>query len=341
LPTHGRAATKDVYGLTLNYAYDAAGNDTLTTDPLNGSTSMSYNQINQLSSTRFSDGTTTLRADFTYNANGDASITTRYKDLAGNTSIGTTVNSYDDARRVTSIVSSDSTSTTVAKYAYTYDNANRVAIFTTLASSDTYTYDPTNQLIGDAGSASASFSYDANGNRNMAGYTTGADNRISSDGTFTYTYDIEGNITGKTKGAGLETWYFGYNNRNMLVSVRQTTDGTTNEYTANYTYDVLNRRVLEVDWQTGVGSSTTRMGYEKNNTLWADLTTSNALTMRYVTGTNAQQLIARVDGSGNVGWYLQDKQATVRDILNATGSVVDTIQFGAFGNVLLHHSRIR
>jgi hypothetical protein len=98
----------------------------------------------------------------------------------------------------------------------------------------------------------------------------------------------------------------------MLVSVRQTSDGATNEYTANYTYDVLNRRVLEVDWQTGLGSSTTRMGYDKSNTLWADLTTSNTLTMRYVTGANAQQLIARADGSGNVNWYLQDKQGSVR-----------------------------
>src|SRR5581483_11868473 len=159
---------------------------------------------------------------------------------------------------------------TIAYYDYSYDSADRATQLRTGSDTQTYTYDNTNQLLGDG---TTTYSFDANGNRTMSGYSTGAANRISSDGVFSYTYDAEGNITQKSKGAGLETWYYTYDNKNRLTSIRQTTDGTTNEYTASYTYDALGRRVLEVDWQSGVGSSTTRMGYDKDGTLWADLTT--------------------------------------------------------------------
>jgi hypothetical protein len=39
----------------------------------------------------------------------------------------------------------------------------------------------------------------------MAGYSTGTDNRVSTDGTWTYTYDADGEVTKKSKGTGLET----------------------------------------------------------------------------------------------------------------------------------------
>jgi hypothetical protein len=37
--------------------------------------------------------------------------------------------------------------------------------------------------------SSATFTYDANGNRTSGSYTTGTGNRLTSDGTWTYTYD--------------------------------------------------------------------------------------------------------------------------------------------------------
>jgi YD repeat-containing protein len=98
----------------------------------------------------------------------------------------------------------------------------------------------TNQLTS---ADSSNYSYDANGNRTMAGYQTGTANRLSNDGTFTYTYDAEGNLTQKSKGSGLETWYYGYDSRNQLMSVRQTSDGSTNLLTITYTYDALGHLV--------------------------------------------------------------------------------------------------
>ena len=46
--------------------------------------------------------------------------------------------------------------------------------------------------------------YDANGNRTMSGYVTGAANQITSDGTWTYTYDNEGNLIKKSMGPSAE-----------------------------------------------------------------------------------------------------------------------------------------
>ena len=47
--------------------------------------------------------------------------------------------------------------------------------------------------------ANEAYNYDANGNRTNTGYSTGANNRLLSDGTFNYQYDAEGNRTRKTE----------------------------------------------------------------------------------------------------------------------------------------------
>src|SRR5207302_8998396 len=119
-------STTDVFGLTLNYAYDANGNDTATTDSRSGSTTSTFNADSQLTRKQFTDGTTPLRVDFGYNGDGDVTTTTRYSDLAGTTVVGTTQTAYDDARRSTSITLTGSSTTTLSSYNYQYDNANRV-----------------------------------------------------------------------------------------------------------------------------------------------------------------------------------------------------------------------
>lgn len=62
----------------------------------------------------------------------------------------------------------------------------------------TYKYDKTNQLLEVAvpgGSVFESFDFDANGNRDSAGYTTSVGNRMTADGSHKYGYDNEGNTT--------------------------------------------------------------------------------------------------------------------------------------------------
>ncbi len=57
----------------------------------------------------------------------------------------------------------------------------------------TFGYDATSQVTSDSGTG-ATFTYDKNGNRTMAGYSTGVANRLATDGNWNYTYDWEGNV---------------------------------------------------------------------------------------------------------------------------------------------------
>ena len=62
-------------------------------------------------------------------------------------------------------------------------------------------YDSFGQLVGStrAGSLDETYSYDASGNRQVAGTIIGKGNRIFYDGTFRYLYDAEGSLTEKTR----------------------------------------------------------------------------------------------------------------------------------------------
>ena len=90
-----------------------------------------------------------------------------------------------------------------ANFTYAYDAADRVASAIDNGAAVSYSYDDTNQLTADS---TASYSYDANGNRTTAGYATSTGNRTTNDGTRTYTFDDAGNEIKKSKGESAETW---------------------------------------------------------------------------------------------------------------------------------------
>src|SRR5207248_1436939 len=123
-----------------------------------------------------------LRIDPGYNSRNEMTSLTRFSDVAGTSVLGTTAYSLYDAGRVTSIVNKNASAATLSYYNYAFDNADRVTSETwssavgtfTYSGSHTYTYDSTNQLTGDGAST---YTYSFNGNRTMAGYATGADNR--------------------------------------------------------------------------------------------------------------------------------------------------------------------
>jgi RHS repeat-associated protein len=326
---------QNLFGLTLTYVYDAADRLTQRQDSLNGVLTSVYDNVNRLTSRQFGGtGQTPLRVDPAYDNRNELTSLTRYSDVAGSTLVGTTVYSYDDSHRVTSIVNKNASAATLSYYNYGYDNADRVTSETwqsgSTPGSRTYNYDSTSQLTNDG---TTTYTYDANGNRTMTGYQTGSDNRLSNDGTFTYTYDQEGNLTQKSKGSGLETWYFGYDNRNHLTSVRQTSDGTTNQLLVTYTYDVFGQRATEAKWKSGGSTITTRFAYDGQQ-VWAELNTSNVVQTRYVWGDGQTQLFARIDVGVGVRWELTDRLGSVRDVLDATGAtILDHLDYDGFGKV--------
>ncbi len=281
------------------------------------------------------------------------SSSTTIDNTSGSTHVGITNFTRNGGGQLTHLQHLNGAGTTnLANYTYTYDAASNVLTETLGGTTTTYAYDNTNQLTSDG---VTSYSYDATGNRTMTGYTTGTGNQLTNDGTWTYTYDLEGNLVKKTKGASAETWTYGYDNENHLVWAEdRATDGGTLIMRADYTYDVFGNRIETVVTGSGTGpqapkdvryaldgwkthldawdNPATFVGLE-NWDIWADLTSSNTLAMRYVHGDAVDQFFARVDGSGNVAWYLTDRLGSVRDITDGSGVVQDHIDYDGFGNI--------
>ncbi len=65
-----------------------------------------------------------------------------------------------------------------------------------------------------------SYSYDANGNRTMSGYSTTANNQLTTDGTYNYTYDDEGNRLTRTKISNGKIEEYIWDHRNRLPKSR-------------------------------------------------------------------------------------------------------------------------
>src|SRR5581483_7360636 len=233
--------------------------------------------VDRLTSRQFSDGTTPLRYDFTYTARNQVATLIRYSDLSGTTKVGETDYTYDAAMRVTNILHKDGSNSALANYTYTYDLADRVTVQTENGTPKTYQYDNTDQLTQDS---TATYTYDANGNRTMTGYATGANNQLLSDGTWTYTYDSEGNRTTATAFSTGEKLTYSFDNQNRLLTAKDQDSGGTLLSLATYVYDVFGNLIENDVWTQASGTTTvTRFAYLDMHA-WADLDGSSALVTR-------------------------------------------------------------
>ncbi len=324
--------------MTLTYGYDAAGNRTSLTDSLGGVVSDTYDERNELvQETQSGTGVASERADFVYDAAGNRTSLTRYSDLSGSSVVAVTGYTYDDANRLTNIATLNASSGTISSYAYTLDAASRltqeVRTWDGGSSSDTITYGYTDngQLTGvshtNGAFSNESYSYDANGNRTMTGYSTDTGNELAADGTYNYTYDAAGNMTSRTDIAtGVETDYV-WDDRNRLVEVDQVVSGV-NTVLALYTYDALNNPIKVVE------DGSTRWTVYDGNRPVLDFDGSGTLTARYLQGPMVDEVLARDTPSGGVAWYLPDRLGTVRDIIDNSGTVLDHIAYDAYGQIL-------
>jgi RHS repeat-associated protein len=330
--------------VTLTYGYDAAGNRTSLDDSEGGLTSYTYDARAELATiTQSGTGVAAKRVDFQYDSAGRMTTLTRYRNLAGTSPSLMSAYDYDGANRVTSIVHETTGGTVRVSYQYTYDAASRVTqedrSWTSGVSTDTLTYGytdndqltsvtHTNGSLGDE-----SFGYDANGNRDTGSYSTGTDNRLSTDGTYNYTYDDEGNLTVRTKiSDGSETLYaYDYHNRLTEVDSKPAAGATV--VLATYTYDALDRRIGRTEGGTATGTV-----YDGDAPI-LDFNGSGTQTARYMQGVGAavDMVLAR-EISGTVGWYLPDRLGTIRDIANNSGAIVDHVNYGAFGGQLSESS---
>jgi YD repeat-containing protein len=163
-----------------------------------------YDAGNRLTSKQFGGvSQTTMRLDIAYNQDNQILTESRYTDLAGHTSAGTSNFTYDNGGRLTHLTELTGSSVNMSNFTYAYDAANRLTSEQLNGTTTGYQYDDASQLTQ---AGAATFGYDAAGNRNNTGYQTNPGNQMTNDGVWTYTYDFEGNITKKSKGASAETW---------------------------------------------------------------------------------------------------------------------------------------
>jgi YD repeat-containing protein len=167
----------------------------------------------------------------------------------------------------------------------------------------TFTYDSGNQQLADG---TSTFSYDALGNRQGGGYSTAAVNETTTDGTWTYSYDAAGQRTGKSRGTGstYEGWSYTYDHDGHLTRVERWAGVTpTRQIRIDYAYDAFGNRISRLEyngaltlqlterfaydgWKTNqdrLGDDSEFVGQE-NWDVWADLGSTNALTVRRVYG---------------------------------------------------------
>ena len=275
-------------------------------------------------------GTAGPQVAISYDSGGR--ITSESRTIGG---AGTAVNtgfSYDAADRQTTITDqsvSGGTTTPMATYVYTYDQASRVTSEKDAEGTASFTYDNANELTGVTGSRSESYTYDLNGNRTGTGYSTGTDNEQTASPGYTYTYDNAGNLVGETDTSTHIVTSYTYDYRNRLTEV--TVGGTV---VASYTYDALNRRI-------GIDDSGTQTWavYDRSNP-YADFNGSCTLEERYLSGPGVvngavvDEILARTNSGGTTAWYLTDKLGSVRDIVSSSGSELDHIVYDSFGNII-------
>ena len=339
-------AAPDVPEVTLTYNYDNVGNVTSLGDSLGGAISYTYDVRNEL----ISEAQTGTDEDpelitFSYDPVGNMTGLTRFSDTAGSDEVlATSYRLSDAANNPAGASTSDQLpdNTVVASYSYTLDAADRLTEETRTwddgSDSDTtdYTYTDNNQLTGVTHSndafANESFSYDVNGNRTMTGDSTSTGNELTSDGTYNYTYDANGNMITQTAIATGDETIYDYDYLNRLVEVEQVVGGVES-VVAQYTYDALNRRI-----GVSEGGSTTWTLYNGTSTdALIDFDNSGDVTARYLYGPSpagVDAVLARDTPSGGVAWYLADRLGSVGDIVDNSGTVIDHLDYSAYGQVL-------
>jgi RHS repeat-associated protein len=309
---------------TLTYTYDAAGDVTgLHSSNTNGaSLTYGYDALNRLASASDASGT----SDYTYDDVGNLQSVTYPNGV-------THSYNYDTRNRLTSLAVAKSTQ--LAAYNYTLDAAgHRLSVAEASGRTVNYAYDNIYRLTSETIAAdpngvngAVNYTLDAVGNRTQrtstlapiaaSSSTFSANDQLTTDaydangnttgsGGSSYVYDFENHLLQK---GGVTIVYDGDGNR-----VSKTAGGVTTQYLVDHLNPSTYTQVVD-EVQAGVVTKTYTWGL---------------------------QLIAetRLQPSPNpalVSYYVFDGLGSVRALASPAGTLTDTYDFDAFGN-LIHSS---
>jgi RHS repeat-associated protein len=253
-------------------------------------------------------------------------------DKVGNrTAIAETVNgvnrtasySYDELARLTQEIQTDNGTSATSNYTYDKVGNRQVKLAVEAGKTTNYTYDDADRLLSDV--------------------TTGGGNTRTNN----YQYDVNGSLVTETNSiSGFPHTgyrYYQYDTRNRLVGWQ----GAPAAYypyadLATFTYDGANTRT-KMSYRKGGGANplpqetTTYLqdifgGYpvvlQENNT-----TTGQTSYYQYALGSTSPLFQTNTGANNNLLWYHSDGLGSVRALTNSSGAVVNSQNYGAFGEL--------
>jgi RHS repeat-associated protein len=309
----------------LSTNHDKLGNlKTVRSSNANGvSIDYNYDSLNRLSSVTDNNLTANKVTNYTYDKVGNLES---YEYGNGVKS----QYSYNTLNRLTNL-SISKTTTEIASYSYTLGAAgNRLSVTEKSGRTATYTYDDlyrlTNETVSNdpnSKNGSVIYTFDNVGNRlsrtsTLAGIANQTLTYDKNDRLTTDTYDANGN----TKVSGLNN--YGYDFENRLTS--QNTDLTI-------IYDGDGNRVSKT-----VSGVTTKYLVDTNNlTGYAQVVEEirgGSVQRRYTYGHDLISQTQIIDNEWKSSWYGYDGHGSVRFLTDINGSITDTYDYDAFGNLI-------
>jgi len=319
----------------LSYSYDVAGN--LKFISSQNQANYYYDALNRLTAVTTPIGNSTVTAaSYGYDAVGNLQTVTYPNGVVHNYS-------YDTRNRLTNLGVNGTVSGApgaIASYAYTLDAAgHRTGVTEHSGRTVSYGYDSiyrlTNETIASDPSGmngAVSYTYDPVGNRTqkvstLPGYPGGLTNYNANDQLSTDTYDAGGNTTASNgvgyvydfenrlvqAGGGVSIVYDGDGNR-----VSKTVAGATTTYLVDYQNPTGYAQVL---YETIAGSGLNRE-VSHTYTYGLELTLEQRT---YLSGGNF---------FNQTMYFVYDGHGSVRALTDTTGTVTDTYDYDAFGNLI-------
>lgn len=306
-------STTDVFNQVLGYGYDANGNRTQLTLGQTVKANYQYDALNRL--TQLTDDNS---AATTYNYDATNKLTALMLPNGVAASY-----QYDGLDRLTRLQQMKG-ATTVADYQYQFNTAGQIIQQTEQAGTHSYAYDAVDRLTSAThpGQTTESYTYDPLGNRTASHYSTSYSyqsfNKVVTIGTNSYAYDSNGNLTQKIDSTGTWTYTWDYENRLKQVTRPDST-------TITYKYDALGRRVQRTP-SSGVSTNYVYDGQDVVKDI-----NSDGSTVEYLNGPGIDNKLRQTSSTGTL-YFLQDHLGSIRALTDASGNVVESVNYDSFGN---------
>ena len=313
-------------GTILTYTYDNIGNRTRVNSRKPGQqasdTHYTYDGFNRLKDVTDSNGFTT----YTYDAVGNLDTVVYPNGLI-------TDYTYNELNQLEAVITKDVLNNILSSYTYGLEATGRRETITEETGRVTaYGYDElyrlTSENITDStnGNYFASYQYDIVGNRTyetvngvQTAYTYDNNDRLTQTGGTAYTHDSNGNTLTET--LDLNTKTYSWDGKNKLTSLDNV--GAT----VSYTYNPSGIRTSKTE-----AGTTTHFVVDANRDYAQVLeeVEAGATTVSYTYG---HDLLSQERG-GSASFYHYDGLASTRALSDASGSLTDTYDYEAFGEVL-------